>query len=144
MKQAKLHLKIADENDIPVIIPLLRELYENSAYKEIDKFEEKDIAESLKFTTSQHLSQGCSLLLYVDMKPVGVLICSYMKHFFNQNHKTAVELAYWIQPEYKTYSTSRLLLKAYKEWAKRVGCKSYLLGKLRDNRPEETLLRKIS
>lgn len=144
MKQEILHLKVAEKDDIPVIIPLLEELYNASIYKELASFNKQDIEKALIHTTTQHIGQGCSILLYKDLQPVGVLICSYMTHFFNSEHKTAVELAYWIKPEAKDYKTSRLLLKAYKEWAKRIGCKSYLLGKLQPDAPEKTILRKLS
>jgi GNAT superfamily N-acetyltransferase len=57
----------------------------------------------------------------------------------------AVELGFWIKPEYRNRETIRLLLKAFQTWAKKVGCKGTLMAKIKNrNAPEQYVCRRIN
>jgi hypothetical protein len=69
---------------------------------------------------------------------VGAVICSSMQQIFNRTEKTAVELGFWITPEYRTVTAIKKLMSAYKFWAKKIGCTSILYGKLKDGETVES------
>ena len=137
MKQLTPHLKIATNDDILQILELLEKLHRASVYSKYGVFIASDVQKLVRNLLSKPQSDGCIILLYTD-KAVGLLACSYMYQLFNQSHKSAVELAFWIEPEYRTISNTKKLLGAYKYWASSTGCATMLIGKLQDKDTTET------
>lgn len=138
MKQQTLRLKIADQSDIKGILRLVKQLFGSSVYAsnlDIDEEHVKNLA--LQYTQADQ-QQGCIILLVKRDKPVGLLACSHMPLLFNPKYKSAVELAFWIEPEYRNNTSLKMLLGAYKYWAKRVGCTHIMYGKMKSNDISET------
>jgi hypothetical protein len=102
------------------------------------QYNSTEVKEHLKRVVGADKNDGCVILLKEDTKTVGILICSSMSHFFNSTEKTAMELAFWIRPDKRDYSSIKALVKAYKYWAKTTGCTSILLGKLKNSKTTET------
>jgi hypothetical protein len=89
-------------------------------------------------------STGCIVLLLENDKVIGFFMMTYMNHLYNKREKTAVEVAFWIDEDKRTISNYKQLLGSYKYWAKKTGCNSMMLGKLKSRDEIETyVLRKV-
>lgn len=139
-----LHLKIAQPNEAYQLIPLLRELHEHSIYKDLFPFSDVDTLKSVIDVLNLPKQSACIVTLNDDDKPIGLIAMGSMDQLSNRNHRTAIEIAFWIKKEYMNYSTRTRLLRAYKYWAKQTGCTSYSLGKFTGyNKPETYVIRKL-
>jgi RimJ/RimL family protein N-acetyltransferase len=139
-----LHLKLGTIVDVNEITVRLFELFQSSVYSDLVEWDEVSTKEKVTQLINQGPESGGIVLLYHDTELVGLIGFSHMMQLFNQNHKTAVELAFWITPEYRTRSSIKKLLGAYRYWAKRVGCHSILMGKLKNkNEVESFTIRRL-
>jgi hypothetical protein len=136
-----LHLKIAtDGKYYPEILELASELHKNSVYKDI-AFDKTSFDETFVRILNSPKEDGSIILLMDDIFVAGFLVCSHMTHMWNKSEKTAVELAFWIKPEYKSFKAIKMILGAYRYWARKIGCNSLLMGKLTN--PDEVETYKI-
>ena len=136
-------LKLAKKEDATPVASFFRELYDNSIYSKITKYKEEDVAELVE-KVSDSPDTGVVILLVDNEAIVGAMICSYMNQIFNKEEKSAVEIAFWIKPEYKSISNLKSILGAYRYWAKQMGCTSILYGKLKnDSSVESYIVRKL-
>ena len=137
-------LKLATVEDLKTVVSLCKELHSNSVYKDVIDFNEEDTADTVRDILEGNRSKACALLLLIDNKPVGVLVASYVEHMFNKTEKTAVELAFFIKEDYRSYSSLKDLLAAYHYWAKQIGCTSIMQGKLKNkNEVESYTIRRL-
>ena len=90
--------------------------------------------------------QGCIVLqANPEGVPIGVFMMTYMNHLYNKTENTAVEVAFWIDPKSRTRENYKELLGAYKYWAKKSGCTSLMMGKMKSRDEVETYsLRKVN
>lgn len=134
-----LSLRIATNADIPDILDLLEELHASSVYSSVSPFIRENVKDFIEGVVKGDKNRGCVILLSnASDKTIGLLVCSFMYQLFNQSHKSAVELAFWITPEQRSYKGIKLLLGAYKYWGRSVGCKSIMMGKLKSKNETET------
>jgi hypothetical protein len=133
-----LSLKLATLEDVPEVIPVIKNLFDNSVYKTKVIWNSEDIISSLEGIINLPRTDGVVIVLYNNGKAEGVIVASVMNHFFNKNHRTAVELAFWINEDSRSRASVKQLLGAYKYWAKRAGCHSILMGKLNNKNEVET------
>lgn len=137
-------LKLAETSDTFVVLNLLEDLFNSSIYSTISKFDSFTVLERLTNVIEGNRDEGCVLLLKKEDKTVGVLIISFFVPLFNKDEKVGVELAFYIEPEYRTKGNIKKLMSAYRFWAKRIGCKAILVGKIKNkNEVESTTIRRI-
>ena len=117
------------------VVELIYKLFKSSVYWKVAEFNPNDVKETILKVFE---NDGSVVMLMDNKEPVGVIAASYMLQLFNKKEKTAVELAFWIEPEYRSFKNMRLLLGAYKYWAKMKGCTSILMGKLKNDKDIET------
>lgn len=142
MSQETISLKIADSTDSYVVIDLINELYNYSSYSKVAPFD-RDFAKDT-FIESLSRPDLCTVLLRVDSVVCGVLCMSVSPSPANPSISFAVELAFWIRPEYRTRQTLKTLLEAYYHWAKLQGCTAAYVGKITKTRaPETYYIRKV-
>lgn len=124
-------LRLANKLDSPVVISLLEQLHANSAYAKLIPFQKGTTSELFEKLLDSKNEDACCILSCLDTgETVGLIICSSMGHMFNKDERTAIEIAFWINPKYRTFSRVKELLKAYHYWAKKIGCSSILTGTL--------------
>lgn len=137
MKQLMQSLKLAQEDDISLSLELIEELFQDSIYSKVSKFKKNDVTEVLLRILRGKPEDGI-ILLY---DRCGILVASRIQHLFNKEENTAIELAFWARDK----KAVKPLLKAYKYWAKRVGCTSIMYGKMKHkNEVEEYIIRKLT
>jgi hypothetical protein len=135
LKQSILSLKLAAAGDADKVLPILRKLFDKSIYSTVTDFNVEDV----RATFIQCVSEGVVILLCLDVKIVGLIAASTVSHLFDRKHKTAVELAFWLDDDIDNRKVAlRRLIGAYRYWAKKVGCHSILMGKLKNKSEVET------
>ena len=136
---------MATDHDTPVVISLLQELHTASEYNKHIPFDKQSTLETLSALLDSPKEDTCCILLEgPDKSVIGILVCSHMTHMFNKKEKTAVELAFWIRPEHRTLSGTKELLKAYRYWAKKIGCTSLFMGHLQNGSVETYKIKRIN
>lgn len=128
-----LSLNLAGDTDVKGVASLFKDLFEESVYSKATKYNLEDAQETLRAIQTGGLDNGCILVLKDKEDLVGALACSHMTHLFNKKEKTAVEIGFWVKPSYRSFSAMKKLIGAYKYWAKKTGCSSMLMGKLKTN-----------
>lgn len=136
-------LKLASEQDAAEVASLFRSLFDNSVYSTVTSYQEEDVAK-LVISLIRQPDRGVTILLMDEDRIVGAVICSSARQVFNSAEKTAVEVAFWIIPEYRTRANLKNLLGAYKYWARKTGCTTIMYGKLKDKGSVESyIVRKL-
>lgn len=120
-------LRIATENDLPVLLRYCRNFWENSDSVISDEFDEEKTRVTLENTLKLPYTEGIVLVTESEKKLRGFIIGLTYSPFFS-SEKVAIEAAYWIEPEYRKNTDWYRLLQAYTYWADRIGCKSVQLG----------------
>lgn len=124
-------LKVATEKDVGSIVSLIHELYKTSVYEKHSDFNEDDVSETTMNILASDPRKACIMLLKDGEENVGVIVMSTMANLFNKAHLTAVELAFWIDYDYRTKTNLRLMMKMYRHWARLAGCQTLMMGKLK-------------
>lgn len=143
MKQQTTYLKLAKEEDVPDLLKLSRDLYEESIYSRNTAFAEDQVEATLDMSTSEH-DKICTVMLKKEEETIGFITMAASNYHFS-NEKMAIELGFWIKPDHRSFSNLRKLVSSYFYWAKKIGCKTAMLGKLKDKHsPEYYIIRRLS
>lgn len=136
------YLKLATAVDIPYLLKASEDLYEYSVYSTVSSFDREHTLGRLQEALEGDGTKSSIMVLYSGETPVGCLGAA--RTGFMGKDDLAVELLFWIEPEHRTKSNTKLLMQAYFYWAKLVGCTGALVGKMpKKNSPEYYKLRKL-
>ena len=137
-------VRIGTVSDTTAIVRLMKDLFYASVYTNHGTFSEKDARETTKKELSGNPKEGIIFVLEVNGVVQGVLVASSFAHAFNRSVLMAAEVGFWIDPEYRSVATIKALMRAYRVWAKTIGCTSILVGKLKSQgEPETYNIRKL-
>lgn len=119
-------LKIATEEDIPVIKELAMKFANSTSYADYVDEAKADflIQEFLKADKSQKI-----VLLYDN---IGIL-AGMVQPFFFGNVLVASEVLWWVEPDERGKKAGEELLNAFEFWAQKVGCKLITMVCLNDS-----------
>lgn len=135
-------LRLATVADAAALLPLAEKLFNQSVYSTFSTFDSAFVYRALRRAVEGDLSQSGILLLETPSGPVGCL--GMARTGFMGKPELAIETVFWVEPEYRNMANMRQLLGAYFYWAKKVGCKAALVGKLKDkHQPEYYIVRKL-
>jgi hypothetical protein len=138
------HLKIGTLEDVTQTVRLLEALFSSSIYSKVTKYRPDDVATTIRSIITGGTKRGCLILLMEEQTIVGALLTAVVPLTFNHSAKNATELAFYIRPEYRTLSSMRMVLSAYRYWAKQAGCQTIMMGKITSADEAETYtVRKI-
>lgn len=144
MSQETPYLKIAERSDTIAFLELVEELYDNTVYSTISPFDRERIEKMFVDSLGEDKEDICVLLLKSGERSIGTIAMSKTALLASAEDKIAVELAFWIKPAERNQKTIKLLIQAYKYWAKLVGCKAIFIGKLKGRKsPEFYSVRKL-
>lgn len=76
------------------------------------------VAEAVKGYLEDTQNKTC-LILRVNKEPHGILAAICAPNMFNR-YSICVENIWWIDPEYRNFKYSRLMLDAYEYWARTI------------------------
>lgn len=111
-------LRLATIEDYGEVLRMARAFHKSSPYSEITFSE--DVCSAL---FDQYLlgdKTGLIIILSVDESPYGMVIGHCAAPPFS-TEKVASEVAWWVDEDHRGSKDSILLLKAYEDWALRVG-----------------------
>ena len=142
MSQKTLRLKLATRDDLPAFLELTEELFNNTIYATFSTFDIKHVSERFLASLEADQTKICTVVLVNGEAPVGLITMA--RTGFMNKEEMAVEVAFWIKPEFRTKKTIKMLLQAYFYWARKVGCKAAFVGKLKGRQaPEQYLVRRL-
>ena len=109
-------LKIATIEDLPLVSRMAQSFIESSPYnRHFDMGMVDGVLTQL--STSEDSRKGI-VLLYGE---VGML-AGMSSPFIYGPHYMATELGWWVEPDARKSGAGKELIKAFEEWARRVGC----------------------
>lgn len=117
-----MYLKLLETKDIPRFVDLCYNFHQASPYKDRSFSVEKVTALAKSITTSN--KKDFIIITLVDDNHVtqGFLVGLTSEIPFSEE-RAAMELAWWVEPEARGTRKSVEMVMAFKDWAKRVGCK---------------------
>jgi RimJ/RimL family protein N-acetyltransferase len=111
------YLKLITEDELADTVRMAVDFFHASPYKPYGVDEAEVTALAAQFL-NRPKDKTCFLLMVND-EPHGMLAAISAKNIFNK-FKTCAELVWWIDPEYRNFKYSTLMLDAYEYWAKEV------------------------
>jgi hypothetical protein len=133
-------LKIAEPDDVKTLEPLLLAFFKMSPYQDLNL----DLGKCLRNLMSMCIDRKNSIVL-LSMegdKIVGLIAGTKILPVFSSD-PVALELAWFVYPEYRKSPRGIELLDGYEEWAKLVGCKASQFSLLASVDPEDTDVSKL-
>lgn len=135
MKQPTLYLRLGEKEDVDEIVKLSRDLFTISPYSVVSSFNPTVVSENYLTSLNMEKFEFVNILLCSGSEVVGFLSCGSNKGQFSED-RYAVEVGFYIRPEYKTLAASKMLISAFHYWAKEADCKAAFIGKMKDKRIE--------
>lgn len=117
------HARLAD---VPELIELAKGLAAGSPMEALSVDYDKARTQIEKAIISDQ-KEWLALVSHVDDKPVGVLVAYCFEPIFSRT-KLAVEVFWYLDPEYRSGRRGIEMMQAYEYWAKLVGCKVVQYG----------------
>ncbi len=123
-------LKLATKEDREDVIRLLSDFHSISPYKSVD-FSHEKVGNIFDAYLSSDKTDIIVILSVQDSKNVGLIVGVSEAAPFS-DEKMAMELAWYVDPEYRGSRDSLELMMAYQDWSKRVGAKITQMALLDD------------
>ena len=138
-KHEGLYLKLGAEDDWSEVVELSRDLFNHSVYSSMSTFDPAEVRENYHASLSRPGNEVSNILLCRSSGHVIGMLCAGTSPLaFNSVDKIALELAFWVYKEHRTQEALKKLLEAYYYWARAVGCKAAIVGKIKNNQTVET------
>lgn len=135
MKQPTLYLRLGTERDADVIVSFSRNLFDLSPYSVVSGFDPEVVKQNYLASLEMQKFEFVNLILCDRDVPVGFMSCGSNKGQFSED-RYAVEVGFYIKPEYKTLSSVKMMMSAFHYWAKEADCKAAFIGKMKDRKIE--------
>ena len=139
LKQATMYLKLGKEEDASDVVELARDLFNHSVYSTLSTFDPVEVKENYLESLERPGHEITNILLCsVHSGHVIGLLCGAATPLAFSKDKLAVELCFWVYKEHRTSAALKKLLEAYYYWARAVGCKAAVVGKIKNRDEIET------
>lgn len=135
-----LYLKLGTRADLDDVLNLCYDMYLNSVYSSVLEFKPSIAKESYLESLTVPMNESTTILLMKEGRVIGFISCTVAKFYFSAE-KVATEAGFWIYKDDRTKEGLKKLLTAYYYWAKEVGCKAALIGKIDKNNVESYRLK---
>jgi hypothetical protein len=121
-----LTLKIATYDHFPEILEMFERFHGSSNYKNCE-FDQSKMSDVVINAIEDKSSQCLVVLVDESNSAKGVLFGSISEQIFNRE-RTAFEIVWWVNPEYRNTRASIRLFKAFEYWAKKTNCTNIVTG----------------
>lgn len=122
-------LKVATREDFDAIYEMCKKFVTTTVYK--DYFTEEAMRPFAETFVNSPITERVGLVAYHEDKPIGML-GGLINNFVYGNAKMAVEVAWWVEPEFRKSGVGKELIEAFEFWAKKNGCKFITMSFLED------------
>ena len=110
-------------------------LFDISPYSAVSAFDDAVVAGNYLSSLTLPKFEFVNILLCEGNSIVGFMSCGSNKGQFSED-RYAVEIGFYIKPEYKTLSSVKMMISAFYYWAKEADCKAAFIGKMKDKKIE--------
>lgn len=110
-------LKLVTEQEREAVVRMATDFFNASPYQKYG-VDTEEVNTLITAFINERSEKICPVLM-VNNNPVGLLAALSAKNIFNKKKVTA-ELIWWIDPDYRNFRHSTLMLDAYEYWAKEV------------------------
>lgn len=117
------------QSDYFEILDMMKKFILHELPKELQKYDNQKLIDLFNKTLNE---QSAFCLVDEDDNVVGCLACLLSEIMFSKQ-KVALELVFWLEPEYRNSKSSVLLLQYYEEWARKKGCDLISLVHMENN-----------
>lgn len=139
LKQGTMYLKLGTEDDAGDVVELGRDLFNHTVYSTLSTYNAHEVKENYVTSLEKPGHENTTILLCKDNGHViGFIAAAASPLAFSENDKIAVELGFWVYKEHRSATALKKLLEAYYYWARTVGCKAAVLGKIKNRDDIET------
>ncbi len=107
-----MNIRIATVEDAAVLTAMGRDFLQYSEYRNIEVTDEQ-----MQAGIAQIIAFECSFVAEMDGRVIGVILGVTGPLWFAAHVRTAIELAWWVDPAYRTTSAGIRLLKAFEDHA---------------------------
>lgn len=118
-------MKLADISDFEQINKFGHNFIQSTIYKDLY---DTDVLETF---LTLHLLADSSEAVSLLEEDKGMLLGRATPFSFG-HHKMAMEIGWWVEPEYRKSGVGKSLIDAFEYWAKKVGCSLVVMGSLDD------------
>lgn len=119
-------LRHATLDDVPAILSMAEKLYKDSPMEKMSLDYDKTRREIEKVIVNNG-AEYLALVSYEEDKAVGAIIAYTLTPVFSSD-KIAIEIFWYLDPEYRKGTRGIAMMKAYEYWAKLVGCRIVQYG----------------
>lgn len=112
--------RLATKEDIPVVVKFAENFYRVSGYNTMRFSRQRTRSVVEAIVNDGGFSQVAILALH-EGKPVGMVVAIAAQPPFTEE-KVSSELAWWVEPEFRSSRLALRLFDAYETWAKTIGC----------------------
>lgn len=114
------YIRIGQMEDVPILLKFAKNFHQASPYRSM-RFNSEKGKKFLEGILSGRNTEGIVLVALQDGNPIGMLVGACSEPVFSSS-RVAMELGWWIEPEFRKTRASALIYTAYEDWAMRVGC----------------------
>lgn len=125
-------IKVADEtDDFNTLLNLIEDGVRNCGEPDVDRDYLMTVA--MQYYNGP-MSERVFLILYKDLKPVGVLLGAKVdSHPVFRKTGITIEQLWWVNPNHRGHKASTKLIEAFEEWSRQVGVKRCVMGHFMDS-----------
>jgi len=113
-------LKLPSDEDFVHILRMGKEFHSKSPYTDME-FDEHRLRSLFDHYLNISREQVMFIIAVDDGKPFGMIIGVADQLAFTKD-KVSQEIAWWVDEDYRGSKMSIMLMKAYEDWARRIGC----------------------
>jgi len=135
LKQPTLYLRLGRPEDADTIISLTSDLFALSPYSVVSSFDSVVVRENYLASLDLPKFEFVNILLCSGNEVIGFMSCGSNKGQFSED-RYAIEVGFYIKPEYKTITATKMLISAFHYWAREADCKAAFIGKMKDKKIE--------
>ena len=137
MRRSRATLRKPEEKDLPLVIDVSREFHEASWFS-YTQFSYSRIADLFFACVETGPDKFGEVAVNEADQCVGFFTGGAQEHYWS-NTRMAVDLAFYIQPEYRTFRLAKDMIESFENWAQHIaGCQSIMLGVTAGLQPEKT------
>lgn len=126
-------IRAATSEDFPSLVRIGHDFYEFNPYKEYVELDEESLVATLEVLLESHIL----LVMEEDEKVVGAAGAYVAPLYWNLNYVNALEVFWWIDPEYRTKGSGLALKQALETKVKESGVKFWSMVALESSEPEK-------
>lgn len=120
-----MNIRIATVEDAAVLTAMGRDFLQYSEYRNVQVTDEQ-----MQAGIAQIIAFECSFVAEMDGRVIGAILGVTGPLWFAAHVRTAIEMAWWVDPAYRTTSAGIRLLKAFEDHARNLNVRYIAMSDL--------------